>query len=533
MFIAIFSLTVLGGSLGLFLGYAARRLAVEGNPLVEEIQAILPGSQCGQCGFPGCAGAAQALADGAAPVTLCPPGGREVVSLLAAKLGVEVNLADVKDAVPQIAEVQEDLCIGCTKCYKACPTDAIMGAAKQIHAVFREACTACGKCVDVCPTEATRLIPVPVTLAILVLDATGGGDMKTVGANSFAGVSLGVFARLAASMRINSHLHKLRGGVHPDGRKDLSAEPPIRVLPLPERLFVPLQQHVGAAARLSVVVGDRVLKGQLIGASGGNISAPVHAPTSGRVAAIGDFPSPHPPACPAPPSHRAGRRGSLDRSQRAGRPVQPVAEEIATRVGAAGIVGLGGATFPSAVKLNLSRKSGISTLIINGGECEPYLTCDDRLMRERADAIVEGIRLIAHATGARELLVGIEDNKPEAIAAMRRAAAGSEVQIRVVPAMYPMGWDKQMIQVLTGKEVPAEGRSAEIGVLVHNVATAWAVREAIRCGRPLVSRVVTVSGAAVAAPGNLEVPIGALASDLIKACGGLLSDPARLVLAAP
>lgn len=164
MLIAIFSLTVLGGSLGLFLGYAARRLEVEGNPLVEEIQAILPGSQCGQCGFPGCAGAAQALANGVAPVTLCPPGGREVVALLAAKLGMEVNLAEIKNAVPQIAEVQDELCIGCTKCYKVCPTDAIMGAAKQIHAVFREACTACGKCVEVCPTEATRLISVPVTL---------------------------------------------------------------------------------------------------------------------------------------------------------------------------------------------------------------------------------------------------------------------------------------------------------------------------------------------------------------------------------
>jgi electron transport complex protein RnfB len=164
MLIAIFSLTVMGSVLGLFLGYSARRLAVAGNPLIEEIQAILPGSQCGQCGFPGCAGAAQALAAGQAPVTLCPPGGREVVALLAAKLGVEVNLSEVKDTVPQIAEVQEDLCIGCTKCYKVCPTDAILGAAKQIHAVFREACTACGKCVDVCPTEATRMIPVPVTL---------------------------------------------------------------------------------------------------------------------------------------------------------------------------------------------------------------------------------------------------------------------------------------------------------------------------------------------------------------------------------
>jgi electron transport complex protein RnfB len=164
MFVAVASLTSLGVILGLLLGFAARRLAVEGNALVEEIQAILPGSQCGQCGFPGCAGAAQALADGQAPVTLCPPGGREVVAQLAAKLGVEVNLSGVQESVPGIAEIREELCIGCTKCFKVCPTDAVLGAAKHIHSVFREACTACGKCVDACPTEAIALRPIPVTL---------------------------------------------------------------------------------------------------------------------------------------------------------------------------------------------------------------------------------------------------------------------------------------------------------------------------------------------------------------------------------
>ncbi len=164
MFVAIVSLTILGSALGLFLGFAARRLAVEGNPLVAEIQAILPGSQCGQCGFPGCAGAAQALADREAPITLCPPGGKAVVQVLAAKLGVEANLADVEEKGPMLAEVKEEICIGCTRCFKVCPTDAIMGAAQQIHVVFREACTACGKCVDVCPTESVTLQPVPVTL---------------------------------------------------------------------------------------------------------------------------------------------------------------------------------------------------------------------------------------------------------------------------------------------------------------------------------------------------------------------------------
>lgn len=161
---AVASLTSLGMTLGLALGYAARKFRVEGNPLAAELEAMLPGSQCGQCGYPGCAGAAQALAEGKAPVTLCPPGGRDLAAALAARLGVEVDLTQVKDALPQVAEVEETLCIGCTRCFKVCPTDAILGAAKSIHNVFREACTACGKCVDACPTEAIRLRPVPATL---------------------------------------------------------------------------------------------------------------------------------------------------------------------------------------------------------------------------------------------------------------------------------------------------------------------------------------------------------------------------------
>jgi electron transport complex protein RnfB len=164
LFVAVISLTVLASILGLLLGVAARYLKVEGNPLVAEIEQLLPGSQCGQCGFPGCTGAAQALAEGNAPVTLCPPGGRAVVQALAAKLGIEADLSGVEDSVPMIAEVKEEICIGCTRCYKVCPTDAIMGAAQQIHSVFREACTACGKCEEVCPTESVKLQPIQVTL---------------------------------------------------------------------------------------------------------------------------------------------------------------------------------------------------------------------------------------------------------------------------------------------------------------------------------------------------------------------------------
>jgi electron transport complex protein RnfB len=161
---AIISLTLLGLILGLLLGLAARYLKVEGNPLAAELEQLLPGAQCGQCGFPGCAGAAQALASGTAAVTLCPPGGRALVQVLAAKLGVDADLSGVKESVPMLAEVKEEICIGCTRCFKVCPTDAIMGAAQQIHVVFREACTACGKCEEVCPTESIKLQPVPPTL---------------------------------------------------------------------------------------------------------------------------------------------------------------------------------------------------------------------------------------------------------------------------------------------------------------------------------------------------------------------------------
>jgi electron transport complex protein RnfB len=164
LFAAIVSLTLLGTTLGLLLGVAARYLKVEGNPLVAEIEQLLPGSQCGQCGFPGCTGAAQALADGNAPASLCPPGGRAVMQALADKLGIEADLSGVEDSVPMMAEIKEEICIGCTRCFKVCPTDAIMGAAQQIHVVFREACTACGKCEEVCPTESVKLQPIPATL---------------------------------------------------------------------------------------------------------------------------------------------------------------------------------------------------------------------------------------------------------------------------------------------------------------------------------------------------------------------------------
>jgi len=321
---------------------------------------------------------------------------------------------------------------------------------------------------------------------------------------------------------------KIRGGIHPAPRKQATAERTIVTdFPLPPLLYLPLQQHVGQPAEPVVRVGQRVRKGQLLAASRGMVSSPIHAPTSGILIDIMDYPAPHPSALPTPTLVlEPDGRDEWAEEVREHDPFTMPPEEIATRVGAAGVVGMGGAAFPSQVKLNLGRKSRITTLILNGGECEPYLTCDDRLMRERTPQIVDGISIMLHALQCGKALVGIEDNKPEALAAMRAAAHSQRDRIEVVavPSLYPMGWDKQLIGYLTGKEVPADGRAPDVGVLMHNVATAYAIGQAIRYGRPLISRIVTVSGGGVSHPRNIEALIGTPLRALLEYCG---HDPVR------
>lgn len=216
---------------------------------------------------------------------------------------------------------------------------------------------------------------------------------------------------------------RLRGGVHAEEHKLDTADKPINLgLPLPKRLYIPVQQHVGKPAEPLVKVGDQVLKGQILAYSQGNISAPVHASSSGKIADVLDYPAPHPSALPI--RTIVIETDGLDTWQPLNVPENPftlTAEEICLRVGAAGVVGLGGAVFPSAVKLDLGRRNQIHTLLINGGECEPYLTCDDRMMQERAEQIVIGIRLMLQGMGAAKAIIGIEDNKPQAYQAMRKA----------------------------------------------------------------------------------------------------------------
>jgi electron transport complex protein RnfC len=329
---------------------------------------------------------------------------------------------------------------------------------------------------------------------------------------------------------------RLRGGIHAKEHKSETSSKPIATnLPLPKKLYIPVQQHVGKPAEPVVKVGDKVLKGQLLAHSQGNISAPVHAPSSGTILDVLDFPAPHPSALPIR-TIVIGTDG-LEQWHKLDIPADPFQldpEEICKRVAAAGVVGLGGAVFPSAVKLGLGRKNQIHTLLINAGECEPYLTCDDRLMQERADEIVAGIRLMLLGMNAPEATIGIEDNKPEAYQAMQQACLPfANIHVVQVPTRYPMGWDRQMLRYLTGWEIPADGRATDIGVVIHNVATAHAVYRAVCLGQPLISRVVTVSGGAVGKPQNVDVLIGTLMSHLLKFCKVDKTKTARIVMGGP
>ncbi|WP_407295786.1 electron transport complex subunit RsxC [Stutzerimonas zhaodongensis] len=310
------------------------------------------------------------------------------------------------------------------------------------------------------------------------------------------------------------------GGIHPPECKDLSNRTPIQLPPLPARLIVPLAQHIGAPAEPCVVLGQRVLKGQKIAEAAGFVSAPVHAPTSGTVSFIGPQPYPHVSgmlsAAIVIDSDGQDEWTELQ-PQPDYRAIEP--EQLLEQIRQAGISGLGGAGFPTAVKLKGQPSRKIRALIINGSECEPYITADDMLMRVKAHELVAGIEILVHLVQPEQVLIGIEDNKPEAIAAVRAAVGDRDVQVRVFPTKYPSGGEKQLIQLLTGEEVPSGGLPADIGMLCQNVGTCVAIHDAVLLGKPLISRITTLTGEALARPMNVEALIGTPVADLLAFAG--------------
>ncbi len=323
------------------------------------------------------------------------------------------------------------------------------------------------------------------------------------------------------------------GGIHPPEMKTQSSGVPLRVAPLPKTFIIPLQQHLGPEGELCVNAGDRVLKGQPLTVGRGR-TVPVHAPTSGTVSTI----TPHITAHPSGLTELCviieadGEDRWCERAPVADYRQAPAAE-LVQRIHQAGIAGLGGAGFPTASKLQ-GGMSGVETLILNAAECEPYITADDRLMQEHADQIIEGTQILQHILQPKVTLIGIEDNKPEAIAALKQALRGqSGIGLRVIPTKYPSGGAKQLTKILTGKEVPHGKHSSAIGVLMQNVGTAYAIKRAIVDGEPLIERVVTLTGEAIERPGNLWARIGTPVQHLLHFAGFRAQAQQMVVMGGP
>lgn len=325
------------------------------------------------------------------------------------------------------------------------------------------------------------------------------------------------------------------GGIHPVEHKSESNSTPIEAVPLPSMVWLPLNMHIGAPATPVVTVGATVRKGQIIAQAASGISATVHAPTSGRVVAIEDHPY----------AHESGFRQPAIAIETDGQDTwrrqtpwhdwqQKTPEDILQRIHDGGIAGMGGAGFPTVVKYR-NRHAATHTLLVNAAECEPYITADDRLMRERAEDILQGARICQHLLDARTLIIGIEDNKPDAIAALEQAAQTLNLPIRmaVVPTRYPSGGEKQLIQLVTGQEVPHGGLPSDLGIVCQNVGTLYQVCRTVIHDEPSLSRITTVTGAAVDRPGNYEVLIGTSIETLLNHAGAHLKKADRVIMGGP
>ncbi len=343
---------------------------------------------------------------------------------------------------------------------------------------------------------------------------------------------MNALVNLASLLRTAKEIFPFHGGVHPPENKAQSSQLPIGQLSLPEKLVLPLRQHVGNIPKVKVSIGEHVLKGQLIAEAEGAVSAAIHAPTSGTILAIADATIPHPSGLPdrcitlAPD----GKDAWIDKKPQNWRTEDR--KKLVASLRLSGIVGLGGATFPTHIKLRADGKSGVHTLIINAAECEPYITCDDRLMRERADEIVQGIAIAQFMLGAERVIIGIEDNKPEAAAAMQLAAANSKMEVIVVPTLYPSGDARRLVHLVLGTEIPHDKRSTEVGLQVFNVATVLALYRYFEFGEPSISRIVSMTGN-VQQPQNFEVLFGTPLPHLVAAAGGAKADTSHYIMGGP
>ncbi|MFH1563541.1 MAG: electron transport complex subunit RsxC [Nitrospirota bacterium] len=329
------------------------------------------------------------------------------------------------------------------------------------------------------------------------------------------------------------NLLTFKGGVHPKEEKFHTADKVIREMPRPTKVVIPLRQHIGAPCELNVAKGDEVKTGQVVGSSPAYVCANIHATISGKVVDIASMPHPVLGSC----------LSVIIESDNEDKWVEVehyrdwehlTKEKLRMIIKEAGIVGLGGVVFPTHVKLSPPEDKSIDTVILNGAECEPYLTSDQRIMVERAKDITQGLKIIMKVLSAKKAFIAGEINKPSALSLMAKATK-AEKDIEVVPlkTKYPQGSEKQLIKAVLNREVPSGGLPLDVGVVVQNVGTALAIMEAVVLGKPLIDRTVTVTGLAVKEPQNLRVRIGTLFQDVIDACGGFDKEPGKIIMGGP
>lgn len=324
-----------------------------------------------------------------------------------------------------------------------------------------------------------------------------------------------------------------KGGVHPKEGKELSCGKEIQTAPLLDKYTVILQQHIGAPPKLIVEKGAEVKKGQLLAEAGGFVSATIHSPTSGTISDITEIDGPM-------GAKMKAVEITADGKDEWGSPLEPIknwkttnAVELKERIADAGIVGMGGAAFPTFVKLSPPEGKKIDTLILNGAECEPYLTADHRLMLENPESVIEGAAILAKILNVKTIVIGIENNKPDAIKALTEKVGDTGIKVQALRVRYPQGAEKQLIYAITGRKVPAGGLPMDVGCVVQNVGTAVAVKEAVTEGKPLIERITTVTGEPVVNPGNWRLRIGTPVSKVLELAGGVKYQPGKVILGGP
>ncbi len=324
-------------------------------------------------------------------------------------------------------------------------------------------------------------------------------------------------------------------GIHPEYHKEATAHKGIEKAPIPSKVIIPLQQHIGKPCKALVKKGEEVVCGQKIGDVEAFISSPVHASVTGKVLSVEPYPHPLGGKVEAVVIQRTGEEEEGPQ----GNPGPPdldslTPEEIRKRVREAGIVGMGGATFPTHVKLSPPENKRIDTVIINGCECEPYLTADHRLMVEEGEGVLWGALAIKKAVGAERIYIGVEENKMDALTILKqKASAFSGIEVVALETKYPQGAEKMLIKAILDRDVPVGGLPMDVGVVVQNVGTAFAIYRALKEERPLIERVVTVTGSGIREPKNLLVRIGTPFRDVIEACGGMKEGRKKVIMGGP